>query len=115
MRTRRDIFRVIDSLAKIVVATIVVTGAELTIRWNDIEGVHSTSTAGQLIPLLIGIGVMVRVFYKALTSDGEEGFYEGEPMGRFDQLMGPYHLPIVGGAPEGENYDFWGCFPAGPR
>ena len=59
----------IDSLQKlrstfnIVVASTVIAATELTIRWNKIQGVNSLTSAGQTIPLLIGIAAILRIAY----------------------------------------------------
>jgi hypothetical protein len=39
---------------------------ELMIKWNKIAGVHTISSTGQLIPLVVGGSGFVRVLYKAL-------------------------------------------------
>jgi hypothetical protein len=53
----------LDSLFKLVTASIVITAGELTIRWNNISGVDDVSSAGQLIPFVIGLGSLIRIFY----------------------------------------------------
>jgi hypothetical protein len=46
-----------------ITASIVVVATELTIKWNHVTGVNTLSSAGQLIPFVIGLGVVVRVLY----------------------------------------------------
>ncbi|KAF2111206.1 hypothetical protein BDV96DRAFT_189022 [Lophiotrema nucula] len=53
----------VESISQAVVATVVIIGVELTILWNQIEGVHDVSTAGQMIPLFLGIGSVGLVLY----------------------------------------------------
>lgn len=36
---------------------------ELSIHWNDLEGVNAVSSAGQIIPLVPGAACLVRMFY----------------------------------------------------
>lgn len=66
---RRRLSRRVNALQKlnmvnnIVTATIVVVATELTIKWNRITDVNTLSSAGQLIPFVIGLGVVVRVLY----------------------------------------------------
>lgn len=60
-----------------------VAGAEVTIRWNNIRGVNELSSASQLIPLVLGLGLLIYVlhgtlrtlyhgFKHALSEDGAE-------------------------------------------
>jgi hypothetical protein len=58
-----DLLRNIDGWIKIVVASVVTLGVELTIGWNDIEGVNSLNSAGQTIPLVIGVVALIRILY----------------------------------------------------
>lgn len=46
-----------------ITASIIVVATELTIRWNRIANVNDVSSAGQLIPYVIGLGVVVRVLH----------------------------------------------------
>lgn len=52
-----------DNILRILVASIIITATELTIQWNCISEVNSLSSAGQTIPFLIGIAVVIRVIY----------------------------------------------------
>jgi len=47
-----------------VVVVVINIATELTIKWNHIAGVDSVSSAGQMIPLIIGAAAVVRIFYK---------------------------------------------------
>jgi len=38
---------------------LIVAAVELTLRWNDVRGVNDVTSAGQLIPLLVGGGTLV--------------------------------------------------------
>jgi hypothetical protein len=66
----------LDSLFKLITASIVIVAGELTIRWNHISGVNDISSAGQLIPFVIGAGSLLRIFYvnwkRGPAGDGEE-------------------------------------------
>jgi hypothetical protein len=55
--------RELQTLANLVVASTVVAATELTIQWNNITGVGDLNSAGQLIPMLIGVGFVTRVVY----------------------------------------------------
>lgn len=50
----------------------VTAATELTIQWNGIDDVSDVSSAGQTIPLLIGVGLVGRVLYIALFGDLDE-------------------------------------------
>jgi hypothetical protein len=74
---------VIDSVSQGVVATVIIVGVELTIIWNDIQGVHDVSSAGQTIPLFLGFAGIVMVLYvRYWKKDAEEVLAEtatGDP------------------------------------
>lgn len=40
-----------------------IAGTELTLRWNDIAGVYSLAGTGQLVPLLVGAGALLKALY----------------------------------------------------
>ncbi len=61
------------------VVSIVVAATELTIDWNGIKGVNEIASAGQTIPLIIGVGQIVRVLYAAMwIGDRYEEQSEGQ-------------------------------------
>ncbi|KAL4422293.1 hypothetical protein ABPG75_008490 [Micractinium tetrahymenae] len=47
----------------VVALIIMILGTELTLHWNDIQGVYSLNSTGQLIPMLAGIGAVTRDAY----------------------------------------------------
>lgn len=53
-----------------------IAGTELTLRWNGIPDVYSLAGTGQLVPLLVGAGALLKVAYFALAerrdADGAE-------------------------------------------
>jgi hypothetical protein len=53
------------------VATAVTIATEKTIQWNGINGVADISSAGQLIPMIIGIEMLIRVIYGAWKGEDE--------------------------------------------
>jgi len=59
-------------MIRLLISTSVVAGTELTIRWNKISGVDTASSAGQLIPLCLGVAAVVRVIYKAMGKSSSE-------------------------------------------
>jgi hypothetical protein len=37
---------------------------ELTLRWNGVSGVYGISSTGQVIPFVVGVGILVTVIWK---------------------------------------------------
>jgi hypothetical protein len=58
--------QVLGTVIHLIVTGVVVTATELTISWNKIQSVDSVETAGQIIPLVIGIVTLVRLIYLRL-------------------------------------------------
>ena len=59
-------------LNSIIVASMVTVATELTIKWNLISGVNDLTSAGQLIPFLIGVALALRVIYVGFFRYGVE-------------------------------------------
>jgi hypothetical protein len=72
-------------------ASIVVVATELTIKWNHVTGVNTLSSAGQLIPFVIGLGVVVRVLYVWLKPKPRPPRKEKPPL---HSPHRPYELPV---------------------
>jgi hypothetical protein len=53
---------VIDTMTRVVSQVTIIVATELTIQWNKITDVYTLKSAGQTIPLIVGGGLMVRVF-----------------------------------------------------
>lgn len=68
---RFKMFRLLETFTELYVAVVITIGIEVTIMWNDIRGVYSVNTTGQLIPLLYGINAVLRIIYTFW--DGEDG------------------------------------------
>ena len=47
-----------------------IVAVELTLRWNDVKGVHDVGSTGQLLPLIIGISGLGRVGYALVKRAG---------------------------------------------
>ncbi|KAI1496884.1 hypothetical protein F5X99DRAFT_47445 [Biscogniauxia marginata] len=60
---RKTLLRTIYAILLFTVASIVTAATELTIAWNKVTGVNTLDSAGQLIPFLVGLGIMGRVLY----------------------------------------------------
>ena len=78
------------------VAVVINIATELTINWNHITDVDSISSAGQMIPLIIGAAAVVRIFYKwrypedEFPDDGGPTDARDLPLNR---LARPYYGP----------------------
>jgi hypothetical protein len=62
-RKRVQSLRKVGSTCNLIVISTVMIAAELTIHWNKIQNANSLSSAGQRIPLFIGIGAITRIIY----------------------------------------------------
>ena len=78
-RRRVNLLKVLDTGNRVICQIIVMVATELTIQWNQITGVYELSSAGQTIPLVVGGGLMLRVFWKACWLDEEAGEDQTRP------------------------------------
>jgi hypothetical protein len=84
------------------VLSTVTAATELTIQWNGIEGVADVSSAGQTIPMLIGVGLVTRVLYIGLFGD----IYEGGTNIRHPNMPTPWtRFPVDFGSPPSSDPD----------
>jgi len=51
----------LQSFISILVAVAIIAATELSISWNNIDSINSLDSAGQLIPLVLGIAVVLHV------------------------------------------------------
>jgi len=93
----------LHSILDLIVASVVTTATELCIRWNHITGVANISSAGQTIPLILSIAMLVRVFYvfrRYLKNGGTNPFTtvpesrEPDDVDRFVRLSLPMSVPV---------------------
>ncbi|PVH72746.1 hypothetical protein DL98DRAFT_502005, partial [Cadophora sp. DSE1049] len=77
-RVRKTALQELQTFINLTVVSIVVAATELTIAWNHITDVNEISSAGQTIPLIIGVGQIVRVLYIMLvTGDDYDDYFSG--------------------------------------
>jgi hypothetical protein len=88
---RVDALRTLNLANNFTTASIVVVATELTIQWNHISDINTLSSAGQLIPFVIGLGVVLRVLYVWLTP----GLHPSQPKPPLRLPTTPHHLPTV--------------------
>lgn len=61
LNTHIELLHNLEAWVKLIVVILVTVATELTIDWNNIEGVNSLSGAGQTIPFFIGLGDVLRI------------------------------------------------------
>jgi hypothetical protein len=54
----------------LLILAIGVVSTELTIKWNNIQGVYTLNSVGQLVPFIIGLGLLMNVAYLLLKKYG---------------------------------------------
>jgi hypothetical protein len=47
----------------ILVASWSILAVELTLHWNSVEGVYNVKSTGQIIALVVGLGMLVKVLW----------------------------------------------------
>ncbi|KAF4624494.1 hypothetical protein G7Y89_g13675 [Cudoniella acicularis] len=68
----------IEAILRLIVAVIVTAAVELTISWNEIDGVHSLAAAGQTILSVIGVGSTLHVFHSYMSEDPDSPWVEAD-------------------------------------
>lgn len=88
----------------LIVAATVTTATELTIKWNGITKVKNMASAGQTIPFILSVAMLIRIFYvfrKYLKNGGTNPFTtiptprEPDELDRFVRMSVPIALPVV--------------------
>ncbi|KAK3987506.1 hypothetical protein QBC44DRAFT_383159 [Cladorrhinum sp. PSN332] len=64
----------------LVVAVTVITGAELTISWNHVQGISELDTPGQLISFILGLVVFSRVIWTRSQHQPNEARLPSSPL-----------------------------------
>ncbi|KAL7784885.1 hypothetical protein V8C37DRAFT_395239 [Trichoderma ceciliae] len=69
---QKDIIRTMRGISNLVVYGLHITAIELTIRWNQFDNIDGVNTSAQTIPLLVSIGILLRliVSHYATKVDG---------------------------------------------
>ncbi|OCK94895.1 uncharacterized protein K441DRAFT_677132 [Cenococcum geophilum 1.58] len=130
---RAHLMQILDSTSQFIVATTVIIGVELTICWNKIQDVHDISSAGQTIPMILGIGALIRVIYvwkfkkvahEAVSSDPQpagyhivdphNGFAQPPPPTPWHQMPAP-QSPAPSPPPPNQKPTSWDSMPAAAR
>jgi hypothetical protein len=110
--------QILDSTSQFIVATTVITGVELTICWNKIQGVHDISSAGQTIPMILGIGALIRVIYvwkfKKAAHEAVSSYPQPPPPTPWHQ-MPAMQYPAPSPPPPDQKPTSWDSMPAAAR
>ncbi|KAH6706454.1 hypothetical protein BKA61DRAFT_139130 [Leptodontidium sp. MPI-SDFR-AT-0119] len=75
---RKAALQEMQTFVNITVVSIIVAATELTIAWNRIKDVNEIASAGQTIPLIIGIGQIIRVLYVMLVTGDDYDEHQSE-------------------------------------
>ncbi|KAL7954744.1 hypothetical protein V8C34DRAFT_293568 [Trichoderma compactum] len=69
---QKDLLRTMRSISNLVVYGLHITTIELTIKWNQFDNVDGVNTSGQTIPLLVSLGILIRLIasHYAVHGDG---------------------------------------------
>jgi len=66
----------------LVFLAIMIPPTELQIQWNEIRGVQTLDSVGQLVPFIMALGQLAHVLYSTLRSVGNDDYaYEKEAEG----------------------------------
>ncbi|PHH92755.1 hypothetical protein CDD83_5379 [Cordyceps sp. RAO-2017] len=60
------------TLSDLLVFAMLVAAAELSVQWNELSTAVQLDTSAQLIPLLVSIGIVVRVTYLHVAEEGDD-------------------------------------------
>lgn len=78
----------------LLVIIILIVQVELTISWNNVSGLQSLTTLGQLIPFVLGVGGLIKVIYGkwCLVKNGikEDSQLETRHMGEYEVAIEKY-------------------------
>ncbi|KAF2272035.1 uncharacterized protein EI97DRAFT_237369 [Westerdykella ornata] len=87
-----NLLRNMEGWGKLLVAVIIMLATELTVQWNEIQGVNTLAGVGQTIPFVIGLMSAVRILYVYFYKQNADGgdFYSGADSGQLSKRQLPY-------------------------
>jgi hypothetical protein len=85
-KLRETALQELNSFFQLIVASTVLAATELTISWNGIQNVNDVNSAAQTIPMIVTLGLVLRVIYIALLGDLDE---------RYTIRMGPTNMSFL--------------------
>jgi hypothetical protein len=89
LKAHIELLQNLETWTKLFVAILVTLATELTIDWNEIEGVNSLASAGQAIPFVIGLGAVIRIIYVYFRYGDDDG----EGSSDYDYRTGDSQMP----------------------
>ena len=73
---------------------LLVLRVELTLAWNHVSDLQSLANLGQLIPFILGVGSLAKIFWgkgRAIwKKDSEDGWRREGPLGDYEKAMARY-------------------------
>lgn len=60
--------RVIAAICLIIYVWLIIA-VELTLKWNAVEGVYMIDSTGQVIPLVVGLGIMINITWRFIHKE----------------------------------------------
>lgn len=102
-RRHFELMRAPHTLSNAAVFAVLVAAVELPVQWNGLRGSDGVDTSAQAIPLLVSVGIVVRVTYLHYVEDGDEERSTMVPLAEGDgrALEMPRWMPaahVAGGA-----------------
>jgi hypothetical protein len=64
----KEFLRNLDVISSLLVAIVINSATELTIRWNALDGTYSLQSVGQMIPFVMVVFLLVHVVYEWITT-----------------------------------------------
>ena len=82
------------AIYKLILIVALIVQVELTLAWNNISGLQSITTVGQLIPFILGVGGLIKVlwgkWYLIRRGVKETHDMDGRPPGEYELAMKQY-------------------------
>lgn len=82
------------AIERLAIVMAVIVHVELTIAWNNISGLQSLTTLGQLIPFVLGVGGLLKVLWGkwrlVQSGVGESPERDSRPVGHYEAAMALY-------------------------
>ncbi|MCJ1300772.1 hypothetical protein MMC08_003570 [Hypocenomyce scalaris] len=90
-RENKKYYYIPSAIQTFVVTTGLVLAIELSIRWNHIQDVNGLGTVGQLVPAVLGVGGLVKVFWSWVMEKLDNGKEREEEEREVDRCAQVYY------------------------
>jgi hypothetical protein len=67
-----DALHAMRNFFNIAVFAVLIAAVELTIQWNEVDGINNIDTAAQTIPLILSAGIVIRVLFLLYVGTEED-------------------------------------------